>query len=190
MAKKPVQDRSRIRVDNMLTAFGQLLDEMPYHQVSTTAVAKRADSAVGSFYQFFRTKEELADALRDRLATMIVDTTKANLEGFIVDAMKTGQKVTLADCFIALHHAMEYIHRYQPGARHLPVKAPDIASQLAEKFTHHSTYDMELLNSYVLVAVASSAACTKLAFDVPEHCSDMLGLSQWALQELGKEQAP
>lgn len=187
MAKTPVQDRSRVRVDRMLTTFGQLLDSQPYHQVTTTMVAKGSDSAVGSFYQFFRTKEELADALRERLSKVVVDTTKANLEAFMQDAVTNGGKTTLVDCFVALHHAMESVHRNQPGARHLPMKADQVAAELSEAFSPYSHHDLGLLYSYTLVAVSSSAACVKVALDNPDHSSDILALAQWNLQELAKE---
>lgn len=72
LRRNPVQQRSAERVHRMLEATAALLDEVGYDQLSTTAVAKRAEVAVGSLYQFFPDKRALVQAL-----------TKRNMEWFV-----------------------------------------------------------------------------------------------------------
>lgn len=187
MAKTPVQDRSRDRVARMVVAFAELLDEVGYDQATTTAVAQRSGSAVGSVYQFFRNRDELAEALRDRLAFILVDKTVERMEKRESTNKDAADKVTLSECFADLHRAMEDMHRNQAGATHVPVRAPWVAQELAPLFKPYCAHPDEDIYSYVLVAVASSAACVKAALADPAHGMDILGLCQWSLEELGRD---
>lgn len=188
MGKTPVQDRSRLRVESMLDAFGQLLDVVGFDEVTTTMVARQSGSAVGSVYQFFRNKAELADALRDRYANVIVEGTKTRLDKMLAD-VTAGQRdaITAVDCFTCLHQSMERVHRHSPGATHLPVKATQVAEELTQVFGPYCFKEYETLYSYVLVATASAAACTKAALADSTHGSDIMGLSLWSIQEMVKD---
>ena len=187
MAKTPVQDRSRERVTRMINAYGLLLDQIGFDKVTTTTVAKESGSAVGSVYQFFRNKQELTDALSDKVTAELVAVTSANLQGFIADAVKSKADVTLVDCLVALHDATEHVYRNMAGACHVPLQAAQVAEQLVEVFLPYSTHGSDILYSYVLVAAVSSDACCKAAMADSKHGSDILGLCQWSLQELGKD---
>jgi AcrR family transcriptional regulator len=68
MRKQPKQKRSQQRVDQILDAAAQLFAEMGYENVSTNAIAARAEVAIGSLYQFFPNKESVMDALTARYA--------------------------------------------------------------------------------------------------------------------------
>ncbi|WP_199730304.1 TetR/AcrR family transcriptional regulator [Amycolatopsis panacis] len=72
LRRKPVQQRSARRVEQMLDASAQLIDELGYDALTTTLIAKRAGVAVGSLYQFFPDKRAVVQAL-----------TQRNLEGFV-----------------------------------------------------------------------------------------------------------
>jgi AcrR family transcriptional regulator len=72
LRRQPVQQRSAKRVEQMLDASAELIDELGYDALTTTLIAKRAGVAVGSLYQFFPDKRAVVQAL-----------TQRNLEQFI-----------------------------------------------------------------------------------------------------------
>src|SRR5258708_20253019 len=59
----PQRKPGRRRVAALLEAAGAVFAEKSYDAATMTEVAARAGSAIGSLYQFFPTKELLADAL-------------------------------------------------------------------------------------------------------------------------------
>lgn len=62
-AKAPQRERGRARVAALLEAAGQVFAEKGYDAATMTAIAARAGSSIGSLYQFFPTKDEVAQAL-------------------------------------------------------------------------------------------------------------------------------
>ncbi|WAL65534.1 TetR family transcriptional regulator [Amycolatopsis cynarae] len=66
LRRQPVQRRSARRVEQMLDASAQLIDEVGYESLTTTLIAKRAGVAVGSLYQFFPDKRAVVQALTQR----------------------------------------------------------------------------------------------------------------------------
>lgn len=81
----PQQDRSRQRLNAILKATESLLTEVGYEGITTSAVAKRAGTSVGSVYKFFSDK----DALLNGLAHAYLDEMQAALaEIFVPDALQ------------------------------------------------------------------------------------------------------
>jgi AcrR family transcriptional regulator len=74
LRRRPVQQRSAKRVEQMLEACAALIDELGYDGVTTTLIAERAEVAVGSLYQFFPDKRAVVQAL-----------TQRNLEHFMAE---------------------------------------------------------------------------------------------------------
>lgn len=66
LRRKPVQQRSAQRVEKMLSACAELIEEMGYESLTTTLIAERAGVAVGSLYQFFPDKRAVAQELTRR----------------------------------------------------------------------------------------------------------------------------
>ncbi|MFF7654163.1 TetR family transcriptional regulator [Streptomyces sp. NPDC007983] len=66
LRRPPVQRRSAERLGRILDACAELLDEMSYEQLSTRAVAERAQVPIGSVYRFFSNKRAMAEALAHR----------------------------------------------------------------------------------------------------------------------------
>ncbi|MCW2669836.1 MAG: TetR family transcriptional regulator [Frankiales bacterium] len=64
--RAPVQHRSAVRVERMLDAAAELLDELGPDGLSTSAIAARAHVSVGSLYQFFPDKNAVSEALARR----------------------------------------------------------------------------------------------------------------------------
>src|SRR3954463_8828984 len=63
LRRVPVQGRSVARVNRMLDACAQLVDEVGYDGLTTTLLAERPGVAIGSVYQFFPDKRAIVQAL-------------------------------------------------------------------------------------------------------------------------------
>jgi AcrR family transcriptional regulator len=66
MRRMPSQQRSRIRVERILDAAGELVAERGYEATTTSLIARRARVSPGSFYQFFADKRAVVQALSAR----------------------------------------------------------------------------------------------------------------------------
>ena len=81
LRRVPVQGRSVARVQRMLDACAELVDEVGYEGLTTTLLAERAGVAIGSVYQFFPDKRAIVQALTlrnldlylERLATRFAE---------------------------------------------------------------------------------------------------------------------
>lgn len=64
--RAPAQERSKLMVDAIIEAAGQLLVESGRASVTTNAVAERAGVSIGSLYQYFANIDEIFTALQER----------------------------------------------------------------------------------------------------------------------------
>lgn len=64
--KTPVQDRSRVTIECILTAAAQVFEEVGYAAGTTNRIAERAGVSVGTIYQYFPNKDALAVLLLER----------------------------------------------------------------------------------------------------------------------------
>jgi AcrR family transcriptional regulator len=67
-AREPKRERGKQRVAALLDAGAAVFVEKGYEGATMTEIAERAGAAIGSLYQFFPSKEALAEALFDRFA--------------------------------------------------------------------------------------------------------------------------
>ena len=65
-AKEPKRERGKQRVAALMDAGAELFAEKGYEATTMTEIASRAGAAIGSLYQFFPSKEALAEALFNR----------------------------------------------------------------------------------------------------------------------------
>jgi AcrR family transcriptional regulator len=97
-AKEPKRERGKQRVASLLDAGAALFAEKGYEATTMTEIAARAGAAIGSLYQFFPSKEVLAQALfsrySERATTLLNDlvarapgATPAQLADILVDLM-------------------------------------------------------------------------------------------------------
>ncbi len=74
-ARAPQRERGRARVAALLAAATEVFAEKGYDAATMTEIAARARASIGSLYQFFPTKELLAEALHaanaEALAAML-----------------------------------------------------------------------------------------------------------------------
>ena len=64
--KEPKRERGKVRVAALLDAGSSLFAEKGYEAATMTEIARRAGASIGSLYQFFPSKEVLAEALFNR----------------------------------------------------------------------------------------------------------------------------
>ena len=80
VAKAPKRARGVQRVTELLDAGAALFAENGYEGTTMTQIAQRAGASIGSLYQFFPSKEVLAEALFaryvERAASMLEDLAK------------------------------------------------------------------------------------------------------------------
>ena len=80
LAKAPKRARGVQRVAELLDAGAALFVENGYESTTMTLIAKRAGASIGSLYQFFPSKQALAEALFaryvERVASMLEDLAK------------------------------------------------------------------------------------------------------------------
>ncbi|MFG2136916.1 TetR/AcrR family transcriptional regulator [Streptomyces sp. NPDC048650] len=79
LRRVPVQRRSAQRLARILDACAELLEETGYEDLSTRAVAGRADVPIGSVYRFFPNKRAMAEALARRNLDAYADRITARL---------------------------------------------------------------------------------------------------------------
>jgi AcrR family transcriptional regulator len=70
-AREPKRERGKQRVAALLDAGAAVFAEKGYGAATMTEIAGRAGAAIGSLYQFFPSKEALAEALFDRFAERV-----------------------------------------------------------------------------------------------------------------------
>jgi len=79
LRRVPVQGRSLARVNRMLDACAELIDEVGYEALTTTLLADRAQVAIGSVYQFFPDKRAIVHALTMRNMDTYVERLSARV---------------------------------------------------------------------------------------------------------------
>jgi AcrR family transcriptional regulator len=76
----PQRQRGKLRVEALLEAAGAVFAEKGFDAATMTEIAARAGSSIGSLYQFFPTKELVAEALLGRYAEAIATHYKGFAE--------------------------------------------------------------------------------------------------------------
>ncbi|MEU6641430.1 TetR family transcriptional regulator [Saccharomonospora sp. NPDC046836] len=107
LRRQPVQQRSAKRVERMLDAAAELLQEIGYDALTTTLIAKRAGVAVGSLYQFFPDKRAVVQALTQRNLERFVTAVSERLGN-----MEHGHWWDVVDSLLDIYLQM---HREVPG---------------------------------------------------------------------------
>jgi AcrR family transcriptional regulator len=80
-AKAPQRARGVQRVTELLDAAASLFVQKGYDATTMTEIAQCADASIGSLYQFFPSKEALAEALFGRYVERLSSRLEALIEG-------------------------------------------------------------------------------------------------------------
>ncbi|GHF58389.1 AcrR family transcriptional regulator [Amycolatopsis bartoniae] len=170
LRRQPVQQRSAKRVEQMLDASAQLIDEVGYDALTTTLIAKRAGVAVGSLYQFFPDKRAVVQAL-----------TQRNLDRFMVAVSERLAREdpshwwdvvdSILDIYLDMHRAVPGFAKVHFGDvvdRQLLDDSRDnnkvIADSLTELVRNYIETPGDRLALAVAVAIEMADALLKFAF--------------------------
>jgi AcrR family transcriptional regulator len=107
-ARPAKRERGRLRVAAILEAGAQVFAEKGYEAATMTEIAARAETAIGSLYRFFPSKESLADALLENYADLVV----ANLTSMQSQAAAwTSRQLAdaLVDFVLALQNKRQFV---------------------------------------------------------------------------------
>lgn len=170
LRRKPVQQRSAQRVEKMLVACADLIDEVGYDGLTTTLIAERAGVAVGSLYQFFPDKRAVVQELTLRNLDRFVRTVSARFEQLELahwwDAVDA-----VFDVYLTMHREVPAFSRLHfgdvvdlrlldPGKDNNAVIAEKLIGLLAEEFA----LDPQELLLPLAVAVEAADAVLHMAF--------------------------
>jgi len=106
-AKAPRRARGHARVASLLEAASAEFAEKGYDATTMTAIAARAESSIGSLYQFFPTKEQVAGTLIEQYVTELeaaFDRLSKKVPSLDVSAV-AGRLTTLFVAFRTTHPA-------------------------------------------------------------------------------------
>ncbi|MDA2806371.1 TetR/AcrR family transcriptional regulator [Nocardiopsis suaedae] len=178
------------RVQRMLDACAELLDEGGYSGLSTTRIAERAGVAIGSVYQFFPDKKAITQALVLRYLDMFSHR--------VADRLKNGGFDHWSEAVDVIIDEYLDMHRNVPGFRSLhfgdvvDVRLLDtasdnngvIAARLRELLTTVAgAEESERLDRAVTVAVEAADAVLKLAFRAdPDGDPDLISEAKLMLR--------
>ena len=170
LRRQPVQQRSAKRVEKMLEACAELIDELGYDGVTTTLIAERAGVAVGSLYQFFPDKRAVVQSLTER-----------NLDRFMVDVLEELDQAALEHWWDAAGVVLEvYVRLFREVRGFAQIRFGDvvdlrlmdeqrdnntvITDRLAELIATRFELPTETLRLQLAVAVETADAVLNLAF--------------------------
>jgi AcrR family transcriptional regulator len=171
LRRVPVQGRSLARVNRMLDACAELVDEIGYDGLTTTLLAERAGVAIGSVYQFFPDKRAIVQALTMRNVDTYVERLSRRIANG--DLAKWWDAVDAAiDEYIDMHRTIpgfRTLHFGDVVDRHLLDDERDndtvIAEQLGRVLVNgFGLRDEPTLAFSLTMAVEMSDALIKLAF--------------------------
>jgi AcrR family transcriptional regulator len=123
-ARAPQRERGKRRVAALMEAAVTLFAEKGYDAVTMTEVAARAGAPIGSLYQFFPSKETLADALLDRFAERFDDALKGIEE--------RATTITIPDLVDALLGFLDRFHAERAAATTLIESQKETSTRAAE----------------------------------------------------------
>ncbi|MFF8637608.1 TetR family transcriptional regulator [Streptomyces pilosus] len=180
LRRAPVQRRSAERLARILDACAELLDEAGYDDLSTRAVAERAQVPIGSVYRFFGNKRQMADALARRNLERFTDRVTERLRAADDRGWRRAMDVVL-DTYLDMKRTapgfslVDFGNQIPVGTRAEPNRR--VADRLTGLLAAHlgREPDDDLRRTF-LVAVETADALVQLAFRMePEGDEKVIG---------------
>ena len=106
---EPIQERSAARIDALLDAAAEVVDEIGFDRLTTAMVAERADASIGTVYRYFPDRIVLLQALRDRALQ--------RYRGAVVEAIHAAKPDHWWDALECAIDAFVDMFRNEPGFR-------------------------------------------------------------------------
>lgn len=171
LRRVPVQGRSVARVQRMLDACAELVDEVGYEGLTTTLLAERAEVAIGSVYQFFPDKRAIVQALAMRNMDAYLHGLSARFESETFTHWWDGVDAAI-DVYIHMHRSVAGfrtlhfgdvvdVHLLDVERDNNTVIADRLAELLVEQF---QLIDRARLRFALEISVEAADALIKLAF--------------------------
>jgi len=108
--RTPRQQRGQQTRDVLVSATADLIDEVGYDRLTTKAIAARAGTSIGAFYQFFANKEDAIEALAERY--------RGRVRKFLSTAVGDPRRDGVTTAWVSqIIHGLAQIHRNMPGFR-------------------------------------------------------------------------
>lgn len=166
--REPVQERSRERVERLLAAAKELLDEHGSAAVTTRAVAERAGLPVATLYQFFANRRALLEELTLRLVDRLDEELPARLAALSATTLPEAVR-QLMDLHRAQYRASypELVGLYYEGRR---------TGAVADALPHRNRVAQlihELLIGRGLLPPATAPLVTELAVELGDRIVEM-----------------
>lgn len=98
---EPKRHRGRLRVAAIMHAATELFAERGFDAATMTDIAARSDTAIGSLYRFFPSKDALAQALLARYRDAL-DRSLAGIERDAAELLPAAIADALLDCMLEL----------------------------------------------------------------------------------------
>jgi AcrR family transcriptional regulator len=157
--RTPQQQRGVQTLDALLAATAALIDEVGYPSVTTKAIAARAGTSIGAFYQFFANKDaavaELAQRYRSQVREYLASTVGAR-----------GLPPTWVEDTIL---GLAQIYRNMPGFRGVWLGRHQLGplgeQARALRAEVHAALDEALGTAYPDVAAAARRRCLTIALE-------------------------
>jgi AcrR family transcriptional regulator len=179
LRRQPVQQRSAKRVEQMLNASAELIDELGYDALTTTLIAKRAGVAVGSLYQFFPDKRAVVQAL-----------TQRNLEQFIASVTERLAQIDHGHWWEVVDSVLDIylrMHREIPGFS--KVHFGDVVDlQLLEDDRDNNAVLVDALTEILVPNLEVPAEDLRLALTIANETADALLKLAFRRDPMGDEQ--
>ena len=118
MRRLPKQVRGEERIATILQAAAQVFHEVGFDAATTNMIAQRANTAIGSLYDFFPNKETIAR----RLSEQFCDDIRVLFDGILTDELVHISLPQLIDCII---DPLVRYHQTHPGMLALWLKSQD-----------------------------------------------------------------
>jgi AcrR family transcriptional regulator len=126
MRHLPKQARGEERVVAILQAAALVFHEVGFDAATTNMIAQRANTAIGSLYDFFPNKETIARRLNEQFC----EDLRVLFDGILTDELVHLSLSQLIDCII---EPLVHYHRTHPGMQALWLKSQDDSRLIAIK---------------------------------------------------------
>jgi AcrR family transcriptional regulator len=171
LRRVPQQDRGQRRVDKILEAAALLFAGVGYEAATTNAIAAKANTSIGSLYQFFPNKEAILHAL----ATRYLEQLRAVYDTILTAETACLPLPVLLDCIIdplvefkLAHPGFEAIVAGAHNSPNLAATAAELHQVLIQRVeaifaARAATLEPAQLRLYASVSVAVAEALFPLA---------------------------
>ncbi len=125
--KRPVQQRSRFTVDQILEAAARVFAERGYAGATTNHIAERAGVSIGSLYQYFPNKDTILVALQARH----MESASEVFQGMMDEVLE--EEATLEVLLRRFVTRVFEMHTSEPELHHVLLYEGPRAPELSEK---------------------------------------------------------